>query len=163
MVQNDNWLFICEFKICCSKSWSRAYLLRITRKTCKSVQLTKLMQELIIDVCWLKTFWNSTIILKQKYLFIQKNLWYSETVISNFYVPWRFLNEVKFCKCFKALDQRFPTGVPRHTRMPQRGVWGAAKCWITAFFIDVFLYRVPPFFLNIWGMPWSKKRWKTLI
>ncbi len=33
-----------------------------------------------------------------------------------------------------SLDQWFPTGVPRHTRVPQRGVMGAAKLWIIAFY-----------------------------
>ncbi len=35
---------------------------------------------------------------------------------------------------FQALEQWFPTGVPWHTRVPQRGVRGAAKFRITAFY-----------------------------
>jgi hypothetical protein len=32
------------------------------------------------------------------------------------------------------LEQWFPTGVPRHTTVPQRGVRGAVKIRITAFY-----------------------------
>ncbi len=47
------------------------------------------------------------------------------------------------------LEQWFPTGVPQHTRVPQRGVRGAVKFGSTAFlgralFSDVLLQKVPP-------------------
>ncbi len=40
---------------------------------------------------------------------------------------------------FLTLTQWFPTGVPRHTRVPQRGVRGAAKFWITGILL-MFYY-----------------------
>ncbi len=39
----------------------------------------------------------------------------------------------------KYLHQWFPTRVPQHTRVPQRGVRGSAKFWITAFLL-IFYY-----------------------
>ncbi len=41
--------------------------------------------------------------------------------------------------------------MPRHTRVPQRGVSGAAKFHITPFFIDVLLHRVPKMVISIKG------------
>ncbi len=42
--------------------------------------------------------------------------------------------------CSYTVDQWFPTGVPRHIRVPQRGVRGAAEFGVTAF----LLHKVPP-------------------
>jgi hypothetical protein len=41
-----------------------------------------------------------------------------------------------------SLEQWFPTGVPRHTRVLQRGVSGAAKFWIYCLFINILLQIV---------------------
>ncbi len=75
-------------------------------------------------------------------------------------------------KQLKTLNQWFPTGAPRHTMVPWRGVRGAAKYWIyylfssfttkgapNCHFIQV---RVPTNFFQSYKVPWAKKGWKTL-
>ena len=49
-----------------------------------------------------------------------------------------------------SLEQWFPTGVPRHTRVPWEGCRGAAKYWIDCLFVCVLLLRVPQ--IVIFGM-----------
>ncbi len=72
----------------------------------------------------------------------------------------------------ETLVQWFPTGVPRHTRVPQRGVRGAAKFWITGFFLMfyyityhkiVIFYQigVPPNFLKDLRGAANQKRLKN--
>ncbi len=72
------------------------------------------------------------------------------------------------------LSQWFPTGVPRHTRVPQRGVRGSAKFGITVFLLIFLLQKMPnchfwtirgaaKFFLKTWRVLRTKKGWKTLV
>ncbi len=72
--------------------------------------------------------------------------------------------------CF--LGQSFATLVPLRTRVPQRGVRGAAKFGITAFLMIFYCIRcsrivilnqlrVPPIFLNLKGAD-NQKRLKNI-
>jgi len=78
-----------------------------------------------------------------------------------------------YISLFVYLRQWFPTGVPRHTRVPWRDVRVAAKYWIY-YLLSYFTnkgapnchfsqVRVPPNFFQSYRVPWTKKGWKTLI
>ncbi len=81
---------------------------------------------------------------------------------------WHLQETTNVINCRHVLRQWFQTGVPRHTRVPQRGVRGATKFWITAF-LYLFCYigchklsffnhvRMPPNFFNTWTVPWTKQ------
>ncbi len=71
------------------------------------------------------------------------------------------------------LRQWFPTGLPWHNRVPQRGVRGAAKFGITAFLFMYYYIRCRQIVIltnygccqissNTWEVPRTKKGWKTL-
>jgi hypothetical protein len=53
------------------------------------------------------------------------------------------------------LERRFPTGMPRHTSVPQRGVRGAAKFQFTASFLIIYYIECHKLFFltQLLGVP----------